>query len=211
MAIAEAGIHTYALARSADALAELAASNPTAITPVPCDLTDTDAMDAAIARCKDVSILINNAGWATPRISVRHSRLEDWHRTLATCLVAPMRITHALLPSMIERGSGAIIQILSPAAQRGRAGEAAYAAAKSGLRGFTESLREELADTSIKVCCIYPGLVDTDFVPPNRKVDRTRFLVPGDVADVVIQCLESSQRVAQTDIVINPHETLKGR
>ena len=207
--LARAGCATFALARDRQALEVLAGelgrqSDAAKITPLQCDLTDSADIDRTLERCPDVSIVINNAGWAAPRTAVAHCREEDWSRTIDTCLLAPMRITRTLLPQLVEDGSGAIVQILSPAARFGRAGEAAYAAAKSGLRGFTESLRDELRDTDIKVCSVYPGFVDTDFIPPNRRVDRSLFLQPDDVAAAVVQLLETPTRCCPTEISIEP-------
>ncbi len=186
--LAASGASVWALARSADQLRSLAAETPRT-EPIVCDLTDRDATLRAAEHCAAASILVNNAGWATPRTAVQHTRLEDWQRTLDTCLLAPMLLTRALLPHMLERGAGTIVQILSPSAKQGRPGEAAYSAAKSGLRGFSESLREELADTPLRVITVYPGYVDTDFIPPNKKVDRSAFLQPEDIAHAVIGSL----------------------
>ncbi len=207
--LAGAGVSVFALARDIAALEELAAeagsiASAAPIAPISCDITDGAALDLALDRCGAATLLINNAGWAAPRTAIADSRRQDWQRTLATCLTAPMQITHTMLPQMLRQNSGAIVQILSPAAKRGRAGESAYAAAKAGLRGFTESLREETANTDILVSSIYPGFVDTDLIPKNRRVDRTRFLRPDDIATVVLDALQSPTHCCPTEIVVEP-------
>jgi 3-oxoacyl-[acyl-carrier protein] reductase len=115
-----------------------------------------------------------------------------------------MVLSRLVLPDMLAHGSGAIVNISSIASKRGRAGEAAYAAAKFGLLGFTQSLYEEVREHGIKVTAVCPGLVDTDFIPPNRSVDRTKFIRPGDVADVIVQILTTPLGVCPTEIVIEP-------
>lgn len=204
--LAAAGIDVLALARDRRALEALAeqARRGGAITPLPCDLTDRGALQACLSSCGDATIVVNAAGWATPRTSVARARLDDWQRTLDVCLWAPMTIVRALLPNLVANGSGAIVQILSPAARRGRAGESAYAAAKAGLRGFTESLRDELRDTDVRVISIYPGFVDTQFLPPNRRLDRGRLLQPEDVAAAVLLSLRGDRRICPVEIVLEP-------
>ena len=183
--LAQAGAQVWALARSETDLHSLAADHD-AITPLICDLTDSAALSEVKSTCGTLSILVNNAGWASPRTRIEKSSPGDWQRTLQTCLYAPMILTHAFLPEMLASESAAIVQILSPAARRGRAGEAAYAAAKAGLRAFSESLRAEVAHRGVRVLSIYPGHVDTDLIPFNRNVDRTAFLQPADVADAIV-------------------------
>ncbi len=130
--------------------------------------------------------------------------LADWDRTLATCLRAPMVLARLVLPDMLAHSSGAIVNIASIAGKKGRAGETAYAAAKFGLLGFTQSLFEEVREHGIKVAAICPGLVDTDLIPPNRKVDRAKFLQPEDVADCVHQVLNSPIRACPTEVILEP-------
>ena len=80
----------------------------------------------------------------------------------------------------------------------------AYAAAKFGLLGFTQSLFAEVRDHGIKVAAICPGLVDTDLIPRNKQVDRDKFLHPDDIAEVVYDVLISPLRACPTEIVLEP-------
>ncbi len=206
--LSAAGIDVLAVARDLSALISLkrqTAAHPGAIKPCACDITDARDLESLLEDLNHVSVLVNAAGWASPRTSIQHSDPADWSRTLAVCLHSPMRIVQILLPRMLASDTpAAIFQILSPAARRGLAGEAAYAAAKAGLRGFTESLRDELRDSAIKVVSIYPGYVDTDFVPANRRADRSRFLQPDDVARAVVQCLDTPAHCCPTELVLEP-------
>lgn len=162
------------------------------------------AVQLVMNRLGRIAILINNAGFAPPRATVSKTSLGDWDRTLATCLRAPMVLTRLVLPDMLAHGQGTIINIASIAGRRGRAGEAAYAAAKFGLRGFTEALFEEVRNRGIKVTTICPGLVDTNLIPPNARVDRAKFLQPEDIAEHVYQVLRSPARTCPTEIVVEP-------
>jgi len=211
--LVQAGCRVAALARTEADLAETvraADTNPLGarVLPVPADVTNDSEVESAvrliIERLGRITILINNAGFAPPRGTVLKTALADWDRTLATCLRAPMVLVRLVLPDMLAHSYGTIINIASIAGKRGRAGEAAYAAAKFGLLGFSQSLFAEVRDNGIKIAAICPGLVDTDLIPPNKRVDRSKFLQPADVADAVFEVLSSPVRACPTEIVLEP-------
>jgi 3-oxoacyl-[acyl-carrier protein] reductase len=101
---------------------------------------------------------------------------------------------------MLAHGRGHIVNIVSIAGQRGRAGEASYAAAKFGLLGFTQSLFDEVREHGIKVTAIVPGPVDTEHAP----ADRTRVLRPSDIAAAVVQVLTAPPGACPAEIVLEP-------
>lgn len=211
--LAESGCAVAALARTETELEETARAAAALRTEhdvlsLPADVTDDRDVEQAvrliIERLGRITILINNAGFAPARRSVVKTSLGDWDRTLGTCLRAPMVLTRLVLPDMLAHGQGTIVNISSIAGKRGRPGEAAYAAAKFGLLGFTQSLYEEVREHGIKVVAVCPGLVDTDLVPPNRNVDRSKFIQPADVAEVVHQILTTPARICPTEVVIEP-------
>ena len=211
--LVEAGCRVAALARTESELAETARAAAAAAPEVPvlsvrADVTrDSDlemAVRVIIERFGRIAVLVNNAGFAPPRASLVKTSLADCDRTLATCLRAPMVLTRLVLPDMLAHGHGAILTIGSIAGQRGRAGEAAYAAAKFGVLGFSQSLFQEVRAHGIKVAAICPGLVDTGFIPPNKRVDRAAFLQPRDVAEAVYAVLSSPARACPTEIILEP-------
>jgi NAD(P)-dependent dehydrogenase (short-subunit alcohol dehydrogenase family) len=209
--LAQSGGRVAALARTESDLAEtvrLAAAENGDVMAVPADVTRDAELETAvrtiIERLGRITILVNNAGFAPPRATALKTSLADWDRTLATCLRAPMVLTRLVLPDMLAHGGGTIINIASIAAKRGRPGEAAYAAAKFGLLGFTQSLFAEVREHGIKVTAICPGVVDTGLIPPNRRVDRGKFLQPADVAEAVCDVLASPLRACPTEIVLEP-------
>ncbi len=211
--LAAEGCRVAAMARTDSELQETAAEGAKVaprqpILPVPADVTrDTDleqAIRTIIERLGRITILVNNAGFAPPRSSALKTSLADWDRTLATCLRAPMVLCRLVLPDMLAHSHGSIVNIASIAGKRGRAGETAYAAAKFGLLGFTQSLFEETREHGIKVAAICPGPVDTDLIPQNKRVDRAKLLQPEDIAEVVHQVLNSPARMCPTEIIIEP-------
>jgi 3-oxoacyl-[acyl-carrier protein] reductase len=211
--LAEAGCRVAALARTQSELADTVRAaaeqeHSAAVLAMPADVTRDDELESAvrliIERLGRITVLVNNAGFAPPRGPALKTSLADWDRTLATCLRAPMVLTRLVLPDMLAHGSGTIINIASIAGKRGRSGEAAYAAAKFGLIGFTQSLFADVRAHGIKVTAICPGVVDTGLIPPNRRVDRGKFLQPDDVATAVCDVLASPLRACPTEIVLEP-------
>lgn len=210
--LAAAGTRVAAVARTEAELEEtVEAARPSAsaaILPVPADVTCDDDLERAlrliIERLGRIGILVNNAGFAPPRANVVKTSVADWDRTLATCLRAPMLLSRLVLPDMLAHRQGAIVNIASIAGKTGRSGEAAYAAAKFGLLGFTQSLFAEVRHHGIKVAAVCPGLVDTGFIPPNKSVDRAKFLQPEDIADVVYEILSSPIRACPTEVIVEP-------
>ena len=215
--LATHGARVSALSRRAAPLAEVeraAALTSGGVAAVVADITDDAALAAALRAATavrgPVAILVNCAGYAPPHTPVVRASVGDWDRTLDTCLRAPMVLSRLVLPDMLERRRGCIVNIASVAARRAAAGEAGYAAAKSGLLAFTRALFAEVRDAGIKVSALCPGLVDTAFVPTNKRVDRGAFLQPDDVADAVLQILAAPPRCCPVEIDIEPqHDPFK--
>jgi short-subunit dehydrogenase len=113
-------------------------------------------------------------------------------------------LSRLLLPEMLAHRRGAIVNVASIAARTARAGEAAYAAAKAGLVAFTHALFAEVRDSGIKVVAVCPGYVDTAFIPPNRRIDRSKFLHPEDVAGAIFQVLTCAPRACPTEVIVEP-------
>lgn len=164
----------------------------------------TTLVHRVVAQLGHIDILVNNAGGGPPRTPVVQSRLSDWEWTLRVNLWATMHLTRLIVPDMITRRSGTIINIASLAALSGKGGEAAYAAAKFGVRGFSQSLFEEVREFGVKVCTVCPGYVDTNLIPPNRRVDRNKMLSPQDVAEAVYSAVVASPRSCPTEVILQP-------
>ena len=209
--LAQAGATTVLAARTESALVTVAdriRALGVETLVVPTDVTDEQQLEALVnatlTRCGHIDILVNNAGGGPPRTPVVKARIRDWEWTVRLNLWATMILTKLALPSMIERRSGTIVNLCSLAGLTGKPGEAAYAAAKFGVRGFGQSLFEEIREYGIKVSTICPGYVDTGLIPPNRRVDRSKMLSPEDVAQAVYEVAISSPRSCPLEIILQP-------
>lgn len=165
--MAAAGARVGICARRADALGEVLARcqehTPASRSRV-CDLAQPDEVAAlaewCLAELGGVDVLVNNAG--IPKR--KHVTLLD-PATVETVTrinyLAPVQLTLALLPHMVARGSGRIVNVSSVAATLSSPGEAAYDASKSALAVFSEAMAIDLWETGVKVLVVYPGVVDT--------------------------------------------------
>ena len=199
-ALAAAGARVALVARTAPALdalaAAMAATGAAQPLPVACDLRDAGAVAAAAERLTGAfggppDVLVNNAGLFA--VAPAHETdVGDFAALLDANLVAPFRLVRAFLPAMRARGSGHVVTIGSIADRRAFPGNAAYAAAKFGLRGLHEVLREELRGTGVRATLVSPGPVDTplwDALDPDHRegfTPRAAMLAADDVADAVV-------------------------
>lgn len=213
LSLAKLGCRVVLAARTAVELekAKLDIQNDKGIAiAVPTDLTRDEDIENLVAESQRqfgaVDILINNAGWGK-RASVVRARIEDWDQTLRVNLRAPMLLAQKLLPAMIEKGEGAVINIGSVSGKSGEANGAAYSASKFGMIGFTQSLFEEVREQGIKVAVILPGFVDTPMIPPVKHLDRSKMIQAGDVAQAVLYVLNAPVTACPVEITIRPQRT----
>jgi 3-oxoacyl-[acyl-carrier protein] reductase len=177
---------------------------------VAADLTRDEDLDRVAAEARRafgaIDFLINNAGWGK-RAPVVRAKIEDIDQTLRLNLRAPMLLARQVVPSMIERREGAVINIGSVSGKSGEADGAAYSASKFGLIGFTQSLYEEVREYGIKVAVILPGFVDTPMIPPVKHLDRAKMIQADDVAQSVLYVLNSPLTACPVEITIRPQRT----
>jgi 2-hydroxycyclohexanecarboxyl-CoA dehydrogenase len=165
---------------------------------LPVDMTDPAsiaAFAAAVqAQCGPVDILVNGAGWGRTAPFIEGTP-EFWGKLVALNFIGPMTLAKALLPAMIERGGGKIVNIASDAGRVGSLGETVYSGTKGGLIAFTKSLARETARYGINVNCVCPGPTDTPLmaaVPDKVKEALTKAIPfrrlgkPEEVADAVV-------------------------
>ena len=161
------------------------------------DMTDAASIaafaDAVNAKYGAVDVLVNGAGWGRTH-PFWEGTPELWNKLIALNLVGPMTLAKALLPPMLERKRGRIVNIASDAGRVGSLGETVYAGAKGGLIAFTKSLARETARHGINVNCVCPGPTATPLlaaVPEahleafKKAIPLRRFAQPSEVADAV--------------------------
>lgn len=149
-----------------------------------------------------ISILINNAGIGL--FGPAHEKTEaDWDRVLNTNLKSVFLVSRAVVPSMIERGAGDIINISSLAGRNAFAGGGIYCASKWGLQGLSACMAEDLRDHGIRVSVICPGTVATGFSPRGKK-DPSKALAPEDVAHTVASIVTQSPESFVSEIQLRP-------
>ena len=125
------------------------------------DLSDPNSVYVLAEKCKDVDVLVNNAGVALvfPFDAISE---ETARKMYELNLFAPINLSRALLPNMISRKSGVIINISSVFGEVGGSCEVDYSTAKSGIIGFTKALAKEVGPVGIRVNCVCPGIIDTE-------------------------------------------------
>ena len=122
-----------------------------------------DAFARAVGEHGPVDVLVNNAGNTRDRMFLKMS-VDDWKAVIDTNLNSMFNVTKQVVPGMVEKGWGRIIQISSVNGEKGQAGQTNYSAAKAGMHGFTMALAQELAAKGITVNTVSPGYIGTDMV-----------------------------------------------
>lgn len=146
----------------ADALGASGAEVTTLSRSEGLDVNDASAVERAFAAVGAVDLLVNNAGTLDAIGPAWEVDADDWRRDVETSLLGAFNCSRAVLPGMIERGSGRIVNVSSGAAQRAYPYGSGYAAGKAALISFTRSLAAETAEHGIAVFAIAPGFVWTE-------------------------------------------------
>jgi len=179
-----------------DGVTELARSLGDRATALQLDITDrarVDRLPELVPEAfRPIDILVNNAGHDIGgRTRFDQGAADDWSSIIDTNLNGLMRVTRAMLPGMVQRNSGDIVNISSISAIRMVPDMAAYTASKAGVRAFTDILRADLAETGIRVTEILPGLTKTNIILKRHRGDRAvekeyfeRFKIALDPEDV---------------------------
>lgn len=205
----------HAAARREDRLTALA--DETGCVPHLLDVRDREAV-AALGREIEVDVLVNNAGMGRALGAIWRGTDDDVDRTVDTNLTAAIHVIRAVLPGMIDRGRGHIVNVSSVMALR--SGHAAlYGATKGGMHMLSRDLRHELEGTGIRVSEICPGRVVTEFydVAIDDEARRERVkdtpsedLTPDDVADAIVYVVSAPRHVDVTLMEIMPTEQTYG-
>ena len=187
--------------------------------PLQLDITDSAKVDRLLELIPDafkpIDVLINNAGHdigGRTRFDVGSP--DDWADIIQTNLIGLMRVTRAVLPAMVARNAGHIVNVSSINAVRIIPDMTAYSTSKAGVHMFTETLRGELAETAIRVTELQPGLTKTNIIVTRYRGDREKekayfdqfkmALEPADVARAVAFAISQPPHVQIAEIMILP-------
>jgi len=165
-------------------------------------------VEAAVHRSGGLDILVNNAGVGR-FADVASQSPEDWRRVIDTNLTGVFYCCRAAIPYLRRRGGGWIINISSLAAKNAFTGAAAYCASKAGLNAFSEALMQEVRYDDIRVSCIMPGFVNTEFAGPSDESGADWKLQPEDVARVVVDLISHDRRSLPSCIELRPSKPRK--
>ena len=210
-ALAAEGAAVALAARSradlAEAAAEIRAIGPRALA-VPTDVTNDAAIEALVEQATTelgpVDVLVTAAGTAA-FAPFADSKPGDWDAMLAVNLRAVMVCCRAVLPGMIRRGSGLIVNVASIAAKRALPGSAVYTATKAGIVAFSRVLAEEGRPHGVRVGVVVPGAVDTPLWDTlGGSPPRERMLHPEDVARAVVLMATLPLRASLEELTLLP-------
>jgi NADP-dependent 3-hydroxy acid dehydrogenase YdfG len=179
----------------------------------PCDASDGDQVQATVDRVSStlgpVEVLVNNAGMNIPSRTIRDTSIEQWRQLIEVNLTAAYLFTKSVLPGMIDRGAGTIVNIASRAANYpSLLAGVGYSSAKIGVQALTRVTNEEGNPFGVRACVINPGVGNTPIVdhrpqPPSQAA-REAMIQPEDVAAAVMCVLSLPQRVNVESLDLNP-------
>jgi 3-oxoacyl-[acyl-carrier protein] reductase len=176
------------------------------------DVRDRYGIESAVndtaAAFGGLDVLVNNAGVGV-FTDVENMTDDQWRQVIDTNLTGAFFATRPAIPHLRQAGGGWIINIASLAGRNFLADGAAYCASKAGLVAFSESLMLELRNDNIRVSCVMPGSVATDFSGPHEHADDSWKLTGEDIAEVVMDLLRHPKRSLPSKIEIRPARTAR--
>ena len=220
-AFAAEGAKILMCARRADRLktfaAELKKEFGVSVHHFGLDVRDRAAVEKTLAGlAKDwrvIEVLVNNAGLSRGLAKLHEGLLSDWEEMIDTNVKGLLYVSRAVIPGMVERGSGHVINIGSIAGQEVYPGGNVYCATKFAVRALTKGLRLDLNGTAIRVSEVAPGLVETEFSIVRFHGDSERAgkvyqgltpLSPDDIADAVVWCATRPPHINISEVVVMP-------
>jgi serine 3-dehydrogenase len=218
---AQAGAKLILAARRQERLEQLADelskefANPTHILPL--DVSDRTAVESAIsslpAEWSSIDIVINNAGLSRGLDKLYEGSFSDWEEMIDTNIKGLLYFTRAIVPGMVSRGRGHVVNLGSIAGHQTYPNGNVYCATKAAVRVISEGLKQDLLGTPVRVTSVDPGLVETEFSQVRFHGDTERAkkayqgltpLTPNDVADVVFFCVTRPPHVNISEVLLMP-------
>lgn len=187
------------------------------------DVRERDAAEKAIAslegKWKDIDVLVNNAGLVIGVDKEFEGDLDEWRIMLDTNIWGLLTMTRLVVPGMVRRGKGHIINLGSIAGDAAYPGGSVYCATKAAVKALSDGLRIDLVDTPVKVTNIKPGMVETNFSVVRFRGDRAKAdavykglepLTGDDIADVAYYAATAPGRVQIAEVLIMPTNQATG-
>jgi serine 3-dehydrogenase len=218
---AEAGAKLILAARRKEKLEEIAdrlsKEFATQVYLLELDVRDRQSVEIAINTLpepwQNIDILINNAGLSRGLSKLHEGDFQDWEEMIDTNVKGLLYLTRYVVPGMVSRGKGHVVNIGSIAGRQTYPGGNVYCGSKAAVRAISEGLKQDLLGTPIRVSCIDPGLVETEFSQVRFHGDNERAekvyqgltpLTGDDVADVVFFCVTRPTHVNISEILLVP-------
>jgi|SRR5680860_361848 len=207
-ALVAKGAMVYGLARSRGDLITLQRELGEKFVPVPIDVSDQKILYGWVTHTfsdrHSPDVLINNAG-AGHFGKIDELSLEQWHAMINTNVNGLFYVTSQIVPFMKRnKATCHIINIGSILGKVGRAGGSAYCLTKYGVQGFCEALFKELRSDRIKVSCINPGSIATDFFKDSSIEPHDNMIQPKDLADLLVHILETPDNLLIDELTLRP-------
>lgn len=215
---AEGGYNLVLTARRADKLAEIKKqleAEGAKVKTLVFDVRDTEAAKAAVSSLEPewqkIDVLINNAGLALGLDKEYEGNTEEWSTMIDTNIKGLLTMTRLIVPGMVERNEGHVINIGSVAGDAAYAGGNVYCATKAAVKAITDGLRIDVADTAVRVTNLKPGLVETHFSNVRFRGDNERAdnvykgitpLTGADIADVAFYAASAPKHVQIAEVLI---------
>ena len=184
---------------------------------MPLDVQDAGAVSRAIeglpVEWQNIDVLINNAGLSRGLDKQYEAPLQDWEEMIDTNVKGLLYVTRAVVPGMVMRGWGHVVNIGSIAARQTYPGGSVYCATKAAVKSLSEGLKIDLLGTSVRVTNIEPGLVETEFSDVRFRGDSDRAqgvytgmtpLTPDDIADTILFAVTRPAHVNISEIFLMP-------
>jgi NADP-dependent 3-hydroxy acid dehydrogenase YdfG len=195
----------------------LTATHRVAVHAVRLDVMRRDEVASVLAALpaswSSIDILLNNAGLSRGLVKLHEGEIQDWEEMIDTNIKGLLYVTRAVLPGMVRRDSGHVINIGSIAGRQLYPNGNVYSATKYAVRGLSEGLRLDLLGTNVRVSSVDPGLVETEFSNVRFHGDSARAaqtyanmrpLKGEDVAEVVVFCASRPPHVDIAEVVVMP-------
>jgi 3-hydroxy acid dehydrogenase / malonic semialdehyde reductase len=216
-AFAAAGAHLVLAARRADRLKEITRQFTNKLHIIQLDVRNRSAVDKAIAglpeQFQDIDILVNNAGLARGLEKAQEADLDAWDEMVDTNVKGLLYMTRAILPGMVARKSGHIINIGSIAGHEVYGSGSVYCGTKHAVDAITRGIRIDLIGTGVRVSTVDPGLVETEFSLVRFKGDADRAtkvyqgltpLTGADVAETIMWIVSRPSHIQVAEVILLP-------